>query len=73
MSEKRRFLVTVKEYGDDHGRKYETIIGKYETWAVSPKKAISNVKYRVEGKAYRGEEYGTGNFWMSYRYEAEEA
>lgn len=36
---KRRFIVS-------------THLGDFETWAISPKKAISNIRFRLFGRGY---------------------
>lgn len=40
MSEKRLYIVY-------------THVGRFETWATSPRRAIANVRYRIAGRSCR--------------------
>lgn len=67
---KKPYMVIVSVYGDSGGEPFEKEYTRLKTWAVSPEKAESNARYRVEGKAYWCEEYGTNGNWKSYHYKA---
>ena len=48
---KKKYEVThiqIQDYGD--GRIDELVLGKYETWASSDKRAINNIKFRLSIK-----------------------
>lgn len=72
MADKKHYEVEIWEIGEEHGVRYNFLRGRMMTWAVSAEKAKSNIRYRFENKAFKGEIYGTDSRWHTYNYIAKE-
>ena len=54
---RRKYVVKVTRNRYDDGVLYESIINYYDTYAISEKQAINNIRYRVIGKKYNVVDY----------------
>ena len=74
MKERKRYLVKVRTQYLDDGCVYRTRETRYETFAVSKKKAENNVRYRIIGNKYNTVDYQPYNECYSeiYEFDAEE-
>lgn len=69
---KKQYEVEVWQVGEDYGIRHNFLRGKLKTWAISPEKAKSNIRYRIEKKAFKGEIYGSDSCWYTFNYIAKE-
>ena len=68
---KKHYKVDVYIYGESSFTPFRKLHKTIETWAVSADKAESNARYRNEGRAFCGEEYGNDGNWNAYDYQAQ--
>lgn len=72
MSTKRKFTVNIykRQECEDYEKNFEYLIGTEETYAVSEKQAINNIKFRFGGKYSQYKPISTsGHYedWIVYK------